>query len=495
MENNNTQNTPEFISDTDVSNSGGSAPIKNLPSTDTSKLPGFISDEQSSQIDASQSSDVTTDNGKGWFQDTVDSIAEPFLKVSSTFSSGAGVLLADIFGGNEAGEKVRENATKNGVDYGWLGKVKPIGADAYQAYKNNQIDATTAVLRGGEDLIGTGAQIASYFVGTGEETAAMKAGENILGDSANIAKKTIWDTAMKTMTNAVPFSALQALGTGLEAGGQGKEHPVAAGVENFVGNIVGYSLFSGAFGLLRFGAVKLISNPIVAAANKYLVDVISKTLGATPEEMVDKIFNKQLTNEVAQGKKMLIQGVGDALKTPDSPGSLLQTIKGKTDNYVTAAFEQKKNLFGELIKANPAATPSDFPEFSKVLSEANNFLDRNYGETASGGRIGTNPVTGKANFLALTSESERVDSPLQQFIDEIKKYIGEDGTTPLTYNDLEKLSLAKEKYSGNSAETSLINQLYGTLRKDFKISLLNHPVPGISNLGKIWEKNLEQPLK
>jgi hypothetical protein len=125
------------------------------------------SDFDPSAFGATPIDDQPIENQVGGLQSFVQAVAKPFLKAHATIEGGVATGIAGLFGGGEAANKVRNYVTEKGVDYGYLGSVKPIGADAFNKFKRKEITGNKALVEGGLDLGGTTAEIASNFIGGG----------------------------------------------------------------------------------------------------------------------------------------------------------------------------------------------------------------------------------------------------------------------------------------------------------------------------------------
>lgn len=111
----------------------------------------------------------------GGLQSFIQSVAEPFLKVPTTVAAGLAVGGARIFGSPNTVEKMRDT-TLEGLDYGYFGNVKPIGAGAFEKYQAGDIGGGEFVARAGADVVGTAAEIGSNFVGGTGAVGAVKTG-------------------------------------------------------------------------------------------------------------------------------------------------------------------------------------------------------------------------------------------------------------------------------------------------------------------------------
>jgi hypothetical protein len=118
--------------------------------------------------------DLTSQPQIGFGQSLAQSIAKPFLKTGVTLAGGI-LRGAQILGSERAGEKANE-LINQGVDTGYLGTVKPFGADSFQKYKSGEIGGAEFATRAGAEALGAGAEIASYGVGGAGAIQAGKAG-------------------------------------------------------------------------------------------------------------------------------------------------------------------------------------------------------------------------------------------------------------------------------------------------------------------------------
>lgn len=111
----------------------------------------------------------------GGLQSFIQSVAEPFLKVPTTIAGGLAVGGARLFGSSDTVEKMRDTALE-GIDYGYFGNVKPIGAGAFEKYQAGDIGGGEFIARAGADVVGTAAEIGSNFIGGGGAVSTVKTG-------------------------------------------------------------------------------------------------------------------------------------------------------------------------------------------------------------------------------------------------------------------------------------------------------------------------------
>lgn len=150
-----------------------SADSANSPTTQTTKTKGLSLQEL-----VGTPPQTTDQQRPGFFQSMVQGIAKPFLRTATTGAKalvGAGGLatqgIAKLFGSKTL-ENIGSEATANAMDtkptdYGYFGKVQPLGTSA----EGKQLTAGQTA----KDILGTSAELASYFVGGGEATQGAKA--------------------------------------------------------------------------------------------------------------------------------------------------------------------------------------------------------------------------------------------------------------------------------------------------------------------------------
>ncbi len=398
-------------------------------------------------------------------------IAQPFAKVPITIAAGAATGLAQLFGGSKAADKVRQQATSKGVDIPLLGNVKPFGADQYQDFKNGNITKGQMALRTSEDVLANGAQIASWFVGLGEEETAAEVAEEAMipaSQALKTAAKTLWGKAYGFIKNAIPFSVIQSASAGLEsqAKGQGALQTTSNTLTSFAGNMMGLLAFKGIGNLLIRGGAKILQSPVIAAANRNLMDTISKYFGLDLKGGLTKatptIVN-EIQKEVDNAHKQLVAGVGDEIKTKTNIGAVWDKIKSTMESSVQQMFNAPKDLFNKFYASAPNVT--DFSESAGLIKEAQDLLDKKYGGSVTG-------LKGNELRSALEQQSNRSNSPLQQWLDTVVSGIGQDGKKIVPANEVERLILKLENIApASESEQRIINQFKATLPKDMIANL------------------------
>lgn len=179
---------------------------------------------------AQQQSQAPQQQGPGFVQSVAQGLAKPFLKL---YSSGKEVrqqgygIAQDVLGdktGSAQTQQDIEKAKKEGYDYGYLGKVTPLGA-------------TGSAVGDLKESVGTGAEIASYLIpeakfvknpilrglttgatvgGTTGAANALEAGGNV-GD---VVKGGLTGAAVGAATGGVLGGAAPAVKSAVEAGGK-----------------------------------------------------------------------------------------------------------------------------------------------------------------------------------------------------------------------------------------------------------------------------------
>ena len=421
-----------------------------------------------------------------WWQSAIQDIASPFLKM------GASAYLV----GEAAGGLPKEDIQKqeeSGFNLGFLGNVKPIAGEAMAEYDKGKIGSGEELTRSAEDIVSTGANIASWFVGVGEEKASAEVGADVT--------KSIFPKIWQSAKNAIPFSAMQALSAGTGELAKGKDALTATktAAENFAGNVAGFIALDGAGGLVKRRGAKMLQSTIVKAANESFLKMMDELVkpafegaqnvagkaGDKLQEMLEHpSIMEEFKNNFLEAHKKLSDGTADVLKTG------LDYVKGWADfasqvgENVDKKFVEAEDLFKQAY--------ANMPSFGgDAFSKTKELLDRKglLGETAGEGKI--------KDLLSKTKETaakklagEKVSASEEKKITaEFRKKLGlDEGSFEYTISKLNDLVQNGTKAGGKSVQElldtlkatsakvdegqgSILNQFIGVLSKDIRATL------------------------
>lgn len=310
----------------------------------------------------------------GFFQGVAQDIARPFLKgVSSVAAAANNTVAAGAYalGNKEYGDTVRKNAeriTKEGENYGPLGKVRPIGAD-FNIKDSKTYGGAVA------DAVGTGAEVASYLIPAGQATKG----------AGTIAKKglgTLVKEGIKTgIKEGAVIGATQGFGNSLQQENKNRglqntilETTVGAGVGALGGAIVG-------------GA-----SPVVSKGLSKVAEPIQKRIFPTAEESVNKIVSKReneifniennyaktrkaqgLSNDAGAGSRKRVASTDVLVGSVDENG-LIRTKQpgGAVEQYRKQTIDGAEDVVLKGLEKEGASTK---------LNDVRSYLERNIDES------------------------------------------------------------------------------------------------------------------
>lgn len=295
-------------------------------------------------------SSMSSQEGETKKKGIIQSIAEPFLKLPTTAAAGAARTIGGIIGGAEGAERARQESLK-GIDYGFFGNVKPLGADAFQEMQAGDISAGTFAKRAALETAGTFAEVASYGV------APLK----------GIKGAGFFETAFK---QGGKFSAMFGVGKGLQAAGEGKSGTdvVIEGVGAYLGSALGYGITGKAATIIGNWGAKAMQSSAVKAAGNQIKNLAEKVWTAMPEsfqkagsEMVDKIVSAStrraynaLSSEYAQTHKQAVTAfIDDAMPNVDRPDLSLAEFQRSLSSEMGNNFRQSNKLYDDFKAAQP----------------------------------------------------------------------------------------------------------------------------------------------
>lgn len=300
----------------------------------------------------------------------VRSVASPVLKAHATVVQGGAALLAKAVGGDEKASRAIDIARK-GIDYGYFGTVKPIGAESQEALIRGDITYEDALRKNMLDLAGTSLEVASLAY------APLK-----LGTGSIL-------TAPLRYTKAVsPFAAPFAAGVGLQAAAQPEvEDEISTGIKQaggaFVGALAGYGLLNkGGQALSWVGGRFMKSQTGVKLAEK-LSESASK-LG----DYVNSIQRKTLGDELGFEYRALENSVmntqegivNDALNKYyadtyiDEP-ILLETIKGNYSKIARQYYDARDEFFNKALDGVPEDLRVEMAPIQAANQKIADYLD------------------------------------------------------------------------------------------------------------------------
>lgn len=228
--------------------------------------------EVESQINNTTKSDSTQQAEKpGFVQGLAQDVAKPFLSAITNVSGLGASALGYIAGGKDLYSRVRQTALEQGADYGYFGKVKPIGAEAILARDRGEISTGEMVKREALDFAGTMGEIASYSF------APLK---GIKGTGF-----------LKTMAKSAPFATAFGISKGLQAGAEGKSttESITEGAVSGLSASLGYALLGKASSFVSNMGARALQSEAFRAAGKGLVDLTEKTWNALPQAFQDSV--------------------------------------------------------------------------------------------------------------------------------------------------------------------------------------------------------------
>lgn len=313
----------------------------------------------------------------GIVQSLAQGIASPFLK---TATSGLNVLegtgdlvssaIAGAMGDKERAALLRQRAAQAPEkvrDFGYLGKAAPVGSAPLTG--NVGKDISTGV----KDILGTGAEIGSYFAPIGPEAGLLTKGAEAGLETAG---KGILKAGAEAIT-PVAETAIKAAKTPLSTLGK---FGAIQGALSSTGNAlqedkgIGQTLLAGAGGALA-GGVLGAGLPGIGRAVKggagVIGDVASKTAQTLPERLVNNILKPSKT----------------AFSFGKNPGKVVAElgITGNSEQHflenITSALQSHGEAIGNTIKGlreKPIVFTQDvLAPLDKAITQANKFKRTN----------------------------------------------------------------------------------------------------------------------
>ena len=440
----------------------------------------------------------------GWFHQAVQDIASPFLNAGASASTGIEGLgygeakLGELFG-IPGSKKTEGEMTQNisdlskGVDIPYLGTATPWGS----AFTDSTLSPGQQVLKTATQIAGDGLQIASWFTGLGEADVAAKGTGEVASQVAEqgitqAAKKSFMQSAIGWVKNALPFSVLQGVGTGLNQfssnvnkGENGDESQNAissteTAVLSTAGNIAGYVAMSGATGLIKAFGTKLLASPTVAAANQYLVDTLSKVMGVEPKlggELTGDVVShvsKALESQVTQGHSAIVDAIANTIKTDADPASLFDIVKAKWTPWIDSLFKARDDTWREQGIQNPQIKGGFSDVMSFIKDKVQPLLDSKYTVPMGSGQ----------------SYTDASKSALGSYINEIENVLGTDGTNIVSRSQIQSLMDRASLFSGDATEQPMINSLRQLLQQNGIKNLSADPLT--KPMADLWKKGLDQ---
>ena len=248
--------------------------------------------------------DVSRETPKepGTFQKIVQGIASPVLKGASNI-----VALANA-GDDEKYNKIQ----KEGVDYGYFGKHKPIGATLDEEGKKTSFGTRL------KDTIGTGLEAASYAVGGGEAIPLAKVG------------------LKEGLKMGVKQGVKEGVAIGATGGmGQGMQDPNAG-----VGDVIGKTALGGLLGGATGGVLGGATGAVKSALGKVADNV------ATKAEVVANIENKVPDASIAS---KTINEAGKVVKDKAGAEAVRQGIPEAEVAYIKTASDTNKAKMSKML--------------------------------------------------------------------------------------------------------------------------------------------------
>ena len=440
-------------------------------------------------------------NHVGWFHQAVQDIASPFLDAGASAATGLEGLgygaaklgeAVGLPGAKQGAEGFSQNIQdiSKGVDVPYLGTATPWG----QSFTDPTLSGGQQVLKTATQIAGDGLQIASWFTGMGEAKAATE-GAGVATDVAKegitqLAKKTFMQTAIGWVKNALPFSILQGVGTGLGQFNVGKGEnsdesqnamsSAETAVLSTAGNIAGFVAMSGATGLIKAFGTKLLASPTVAAANQYLVDTLSKVMGVEPKlggvltgEAVSHV-SQALESQITQGHTAIVDAIANTIKTDADPSSLFDIVKSKWTPWIDSLFKARDETWRQQGIQNP--------QIKGGFSDVTNFINQKI-----------QPLLDSKYTVPMGSGQSYTDaskSALANYVNEVKNVLGEDGTNVVSRTQIQSLMDRASLFSGDGAEQPMINSLRQLLQSNSIKNLSADPLT--KTMADLWKKGLDQ---
>lgn len=288
----------------------------------------------------------------------IQEIAEPFLKIPTTVAAGFGRAIAGASAaimpggmtGKEAANRAQQEAIK-GLDYGFFGNVKPIGAEQLDRFNSGDISGAEYAKLAALEYSGTMAEVASYGV------APLKA----------VKGAGFFQTAFK---QGGKFSAMFGAGKALQAAGEGKSGADAAleGAGAFLGSALGYGITGKAASFIGNWGARALQSEAVRMAGGQIRNLAEKVWTALPEafqkvgaDLVDNVVNSStrrslnaLRSEYAQVHTDATRAfIDDAIPNVDRPDLQLGQFQRSLSAEMGSNFRRTNKLYDDFKAAEP----------------------------------------------------------------------------------------------------------------------------------------------
>lgn len=414
----------------------------------------------------------TQKSGQGFWgkllQDTVQGISKPFLEIGVSAGS-LGAITAEGVSGLVTGgvgksiskmEEASKDISKQGVDMGYFGNIKPIGADQSLDFSENRTNLGQLAFRDATQIISDGANVASWFVGLGEEKATSGAIEET---TAQIGKTEFWSKLGTWFKKAAPFSLLQGLGVGTESLSKGKGFGESTGdaISNVAGNLAGFALFDASGNLFkRFGG-SILKSKVIASANTYLLDSLSKVIGTDVRNLTPTAV-KEISNKAQEGLTKLVSGVSDVIKVQGHDiQSVFDNVTEKMRPYFQNFYEKTNDAFKKFYETAPNV--EGFPKTSKLLKDKADYL-KNIGQNVLD-TTGMPPARQKLISLMGSGITGETPKNIGEFVGNLLNRIGNDGKGTLSAKEIQ-MFVDQASILPSKDEQNLAGQITASLRED-----------------------------
>lgn len=432
----------------------------------------------------------------GFWHGLVQDIARVPIKEAASVSTLAGEALAagsditakglKLIGAKDASDSVKffsdklgqvlDDAEKNGIDYGYFGKVTPIGGETSQ---RTDLSMPEKILNIGTEGAGTGTQLVSY-------------GFNPSGG--------FWKQALK-------LGSLMGIGSGVESLGKGKS-PIEAGED---------ALTTGAATAAGMGLLHMAAAPIAWVGNRLIKSEAGKALGSWIAESVEKMYKylpEEFTNQTENLSKSF-QTSRDLIKDdfnknlsnevnryitaenrPVNPSNTIQNIQNEWSANLTKLYEEKNANIGNALDNAPSIKLN---ETEKAIKEAELALEKAKGVTPDlETRIKNSPAGSEErrnlmNELRMSEDSSNMPI-LEQYIRTLRSKLFDISTGALkevpaqTADTIGHFSSIQSQSAKTNFESGLINQIQNAIFRDLKSEL---KIKSPDNYA-LWAKGQEQ---
>ena len=385
---------------------------------------------------------------KPWLQSTAQSIAKPFLSIGA---SGAGALEGLAYLGGKAvgadqfAERRRQDMQSilEGVDTGYLGTAKPLGAGAAGGgVKDGHITGA-----GLADVFGQLGEAGSYFA------APLKGATGFWG----------------AVKSGIPAAGLFGAGEGLQAAGEGKGaiESTATGVANAVGVLATFGLMGKAADVFKIWGAKAMQDSVVRAGASTLRDFADHTFNTLPEAFQKGYTSladftnattrrtvAALRSEFDRNYNTTKDAVIDSLVPEvNNPDLVLGKFQRGLAEELGSNFRAKDTLY-EAVKENPTV----IDQFPIVNEGFNKIKLPEFPQPNLQGR--TSPTEVKAYQEAMG----KMSVPFQSFVETM----GTATKQPLTLGEIINLSQESLRYlvGSNNSERAAIRSFASGLYSD-----------------------------